>query len=150
MVGITSPKTDRQVAAVLKDMFLDDERTVFVISSDFCHWGSRFHDYQFYEKKWGTIQHSIDTLNRLGREAIGTAASTKNPPVFYDYLDKYQNTICGQHPISILLQMLSLPTKSYTVSWPHISNSGEVESMSDSSVSYAAGVVSETAVSNPV
>eukprot|EP01083_Nonionella_stella_P101677 288460_1 len=151
MVGITSPKTDRQVAAVLKDMFLDDERTVFVISSDFCHWGSRFHDYQFYEKKWGTIQHSIDTLNRLGREAITTAARTKNPGVFYDYLEQYdRNTICGRHPICILIQMLSLVNKSYAVSWPHISNSGVIKNANDSSVSYAAGVVSETAVSNPV
>eukprot|EP01083_Nonionella_stella_P294862 1002164_1 len=156
MVGATSPENDRQVAAVLKDMFLDDERTVFVISSDFCHWGSRF-DYQFHEKSWGTMQESIEKLNKLGREAITTAASTKNPPVFYDYLDKYQNTICGQHPISILLQMLGLPNKSppsrsenYTVSWPHISNSGQVENMSDSSVSYAAGVVTATAVSTPV
>eukprot|EP01083_Nonionella_stella_P178492 630646_1 len=77
MVGATSPENDRQVAAVLKDMFLDDEETVFVISSDFCHWGERF-GYTFHREEWGTIQESIEELNRLGREAITTAARTKN------------------------------------------------------------------------
>eukprot|EP01083_Nonionella_stella_P294861 1002163_1 len=150
MVGSTSPETDREVAAVLKDMFLHDEQTVFVISSDFCHWGERF-GYTFHREEWGTIQESIEELNRRGMEAIGTAARTKNPRVFYDYLEQYdRNTICGRHPICILIQMLGLVNKSYAVSWPHISNSGVIKNANDSSVSYAAGVVSETAVSNPV
>ena len=29
--------------------YLDDPRNVFVISSDFCHWGARF-NFTFYDK----------------------------------------------------------------------------------------------------
>ena len=30
---------------------------------------------------------------------------TLNPTMFTDYLKKYGNTICGRHPISVLLQV---------------------------------------------
>lgn len=42
--------------------YLADPRNLFVISSDFCHWGQRFR-YTFYEKSWGEIHQSIKTLD---------------------------------------------------------------------------------------
>lgn len=30
---------------------------------------------------------------------------TLNPPAFTEYLRKYSNTICGRHPIGILIQV---------------------------------------------
>lgn len=30
---------------------------------------------------------------------------TLNPPAFTEYLKKYSNTICGRHPIGILIQV---------------------------------------------
>jgi len=30
---------------------------------------------------------------------------TLNPPMFTEYLKKYGNTICGRHPIGVLLQV---------------------------------------------
>ena len=41
MVGDIPEAKYRAYAEVLLPLFLD-ERTVFVISSDFCHWGQRF------------------------------------------------------------------------------------------------------------
>lgn len=32
---------------------------------------------------------------------------TLNPTMFTDYLKKYGNTICGRHPISVLLQVIA-------------------------------------------
>lgn len=31
---------------------------------------------------------------------------TLNPPAFTDYLKRYNNTICGRHPIGVLLQVI--------------------------------------------
>lgn len=33
------------------------------------------------------------------------AIETLNPPAFTDYLKTYSNTICGRHPIGILIQV---------------------------------------------
>ena len=38
--------------------YLSDPSNVFVISSDFCHWGQRFR-YQHYDEKCGEIWESI-------------------------------------------------------------------------------------------
>ena len=38
--------------------YLADPSNVFVISSDFCHWGQRFR-YQHYDEKCGDIWESI-------------------------------------------------------------------------------------------
>lgn len=34
---------------------------------------------------------------------------TLSPPAFTEYLKRYNNTICGRHPIGVLLQVLSIP-----------------------------------------
>lgn len=43
--------------------YLGQEGTVFVVSSDFCHWGKRF-DYTYYNKEDGPIHSSIEALDR--------------------------------------------------------------------------------------
>lgn len=42
--------------------YLADPKNLFIISSDFCHWGQRFR-YTFYERSWGEIHQSIKTLD---------------------------------------------------------------------------------------
>ncbi|KAE9556620.1 hypothetical protein FO519_000026 [Halicephalobus sp. NKZ332] len=80
--------------------YIADPHNLFVISSDFCHWGSRFrftpHD-QCSEKP---IHEQIAQLDRQGMDAIATL----DPQVFNDYLKKTQNTICGRNPICVMLQ----------------------------------------------
>ncbi|EGR27856.1 memo family protein, putative [Ichthyophthirius multifiliis] len=46
MVGNINFQQEKQYGQILSQFF-DDENTVFIISSDFCHWGSRY-IYQFY------------------------------------------------------------------------------------------------------
>ncbi len=48
---------------------MEDEKTLFVISSDFCHWGSNF-DYTFYNEEQGEIYQSIEWLDKLGVQYI--------------------------------------------------------------------------------
>ena len=46
MVGATDPPTERKLGKLLAP-YIANEENAFVISSDFCHWGSRF-GYTFY------------------------------------------------------------------------------------------------------
>ena len=48
---------------------MSDPKTVFVISSDFCHWGANF-EYQPYDKSKGTISESIEALDKEGAALI--------------------------------------------------------------------------------
>lgn len=75
-----------------------------MISSDFCHWGHRFR-YQHYDPSKGAIYQSITHLDKQGMDII----ETLNPTTFTDYLRKYQNTICGRHPIGVLLNVSTPP-----------------------------------------
>ncbi len=48
MVGSTSPESEERLGTSLAPYFLDPAN-VFVISTDFCHWGGRF-GYQVIRK----------------------------------------------------------------------------------------------------
>ncbi|XP_018648065.1 hypothetical protein Smp_097240.1 [Schistosoma mansoni] len=121
----------------LLSSYLLDEKNLFVISSDFCHWGKRFR-YQYYNKSDGAIWQSIEKLDHLGLNAIRSL----KPKSFIKYLEEYSNTICGRRSIGVLLFMidcirqkqpsnLELKILNYT-------QSSHCQSMEDSSVSYAA------------
>lgn len=67
---------------------------------------------------------------------------TLKPESFTEYLRKYQNTVCGRHPISVFLQSIaSLARQNYQMSFKFLryAQSNKVTSQSDSSVSYASG-----------
>ncbi len=46
MVGNLSPKSEKEFGQKLAP-YLADDQNLFVVSSDFCHWGSNF-DYYYY------------------------------------------------------------------------------------------------------
>lgn len=116
--------------------YFQDEENFFVISSDFCHWGSRF-GYTRYDENDGKIYESITKLDRLGMDAI----ETRNPTSFKNYLSEYKNTICGRGPITILLHTIQEATNDLTIKFVHYAQSSHCEKMKDSSVSYASGIV---------
>ena len=49
--------------------FIKDPKTVFVISSDFCHWGANF-DFTPYDESKGEIYESIEAMDREGASFI--------------------------------------------------------------------------------
>lgn len=51
MVGNLNVKSEKEFGKKLASL-IHDEHTLFVISSDFCHWGSNF-DYYYYNKEDG-------------------------------------------------------------------------------------------------
>lgn len=138
VVGALSPDRERAVGEVLAP-YLRDRRTVFIVSSDFCHWGRRF-GFQFHDAaRFERIHESIAWLDHEGMKVI----EKKRPTGFVDYLIAYSNTICGRHPIGVLLCALeaAYDGDAYAVAFTRYDRSGLVEDMGDSSVSYASAVV---------
>lgn len=68
---------------------------------------------------------------------------------FSDYLAQTQNTICGCHPIGVLLGALATlekaedgsPGRKATIEWVRYEQSSQCLNISDSSVSYASAYV---------
>lgn len=156
LVGSTSPGVEKNYGAILAP-YLGDPENIFIISSDFCHWGSRF-SYTFYmpdsnsfsgytlkrkEPPSGStpIHKSIGTLDRLAMKAIESGSHD----AFLANLQDTGNTVCGRHPIGVI--MAALETLDVRKSQPReakgifkfirYERSSECTRVSDSSVSYA-------------
>ena len=52
-----------------------------------------------------TAEWSLYSFVYCGALQAMDAIETMDPAAFTDYLKKYQNTICGRHPIGILLNV---------------------------------------------
>ncbi|GFR76870.1 mediator of cell motility 1 [Elysia marginata] len=136
LVGSLSPANEAKYGKLLSG-YLKEPGNLFVISSDFCHWGRRF-GYTHYDKSCGKIWQSIESLDKMGMNII----ETMDPPAFTEYLKTFQNTICGRHPISVLLNAIAhLRSTSNGVrmelKFLKYAQSSHCETSSDSSVSYA-------------
>lgn len=63
LVGSISPDQEALYGDIFAQHFTDPQN-LFVISSDFCHWGQRFH-YTYYDKSAGPIYKSIEKLDHM-------------------------------------------------------------------------------------
>ncbi|XP_057524839.1 uncharacterized protein LOC130804429 [Amaranthus tricolor] len=131
LVGAVSAESEAMYGRLLAK-YVDDPSNFFSVSSDFCHWGTRF-NYTYYDKKHGAIHKSIEALDRMGMDIIETG----DPDAFKNYLLKFDNTICGRHPISVFLHMLKNISTKIKIKFLRYEQSSECKSMRDSSVSYA-------------
>ncbi|XP_059159052.1 protein MEMO1-like [Physella acuta] len=142
LVGSLSPEKEAKYGEILSP-YLREPGNLFVISSDFCHWGKRF-SYTYYEKSHGKIWQSIEALDKMGMDII----EKMNPSAFTKYLQTFQNTICGRHPIGVLLNAIehlhynsqSNGTR-FEVKFLKYAQSSQCETTNDSSVSYAAASI---------
>lgn len=140
LVGALKPEKESEYGQILTKYLLDQDN-LFIVSSDFCHWGRRFR-YTYYNKEHGPVYASIEALDKQGMskiESIDTVGFTK-------YLTDYNNTICGRHPITILLHTIE-NSKSinsdlkFHFRFLKYAQSNRCKDDSDSSVSYASGVL---------
>lgn len=136
-VGSITFAQERMVGELLAAC-IDNSENAVVISSDFCHWGSRFR-YQYLIDSTVPIHESIKRLDHQGMELI----ESKDHKRFSTYLKSFQNTICGRHPIGVLLGVLdSMASKDrMVVQFVHYEQSSPCATMKDSSVSYAAALI---------
>jgi AmmeMemoRadiSam system protein B len=144
---------------------LNDPSTLTIVSSDFCHWGSRF-SYTHYlppsplpptpislsssvpPHPNHPIHVSIELLDREALEILqsGGKGGTSWPAVheaWDKYLKRTHNTICGRHPIGVLLGAMAsgMTADDGEASFVHYEQSSACTRVRDSSVSYASGFV---------
>ena len=139
VIGDGNLKKNVELGKCLYDLY-EDKKTLFVISSDFCHWGRDF-DYTYYNKKFKTIWESTEDLDKQALDIIGEINTQK----FDDYMKRTNNTICGSNPITIVLSIIEEYQKKHkdkkiSFDTAGYAQSSKVKSINDSSVSYAAGV----------
>jgi len=148
MIGDIDFQMQEKIAECLME-FYKDKDTLFIVSSDFCHWGKRFR-FTFYDKSFGKIFESIQMLDRMGMDSI----ESMDPNIFSEYLADYKNTICGRKPISILLSILNkfnlennlnikkegFEKNQNFIKFVKYNQSSKVIEENDSSVSYAVGL----------
>jgi len=136
MVGSLTLEREQAYGKALA-RYLADPDNLFVISSDFCHWGQRF-KYTHYESSSGDIWQSIEHLDRRGMDKIEALDHVG----FNEYLKQYHNTICGRHPIGVLLGAIAVLKQTgnghqYSLKFTQYAQSSKCHNMKDSSVSYA-------------
>ncbi|KAL7410894.1 MEMO1 family [Mrakia frigida] len=177
LVGSIS-KTKEASFGELLAPYLNDPSTLTIVSSDFCHWGSRF-SYTYYSPPAPSstpvslssavqpspekpIHISIELLDREAMEILQSGGSSEGKEWedvhgrFESYLKRTKNTICGRHPIGVLLGALthlkptspsstdassSPSTPSGEISFVHYEQSSPCIKVRDSSVSYASAFV---------
>ncbi|CEP18795.1 hypothetical protein [Parasitella parasitica] len=154
LIGSISATKERLYGQLLAK-YLRDPQNLFIVSSDFCHWGSRFH-YTYYTKANEPSEKSIhlksDNANEIERpiyqsirelDAQGIKImETLSFDDFHSYLEETKNTICGRHPIAVLMAALETlrkeqPSSSQMLKCLYYDQSSKCKRYSDSSVSYA-------------
>lgn len=152
MVGNTSPATEISLAQILAP-YLADPTTAFVVSSDFAHWGLRF-SYTVYRPQAGPQQHLTasskppsdppihESIKQIDLNCISACESGSHMG-WLESLEDTQNTVCGRHPIGVMMAAVEEVGKKEGLSgagafkFVRYEKSGEVVKVSESSVSYA-------------
>lgn len=128
---------EEKVFGELLAPYLKDPQNAFVVSSDFCHWGRRF---SYTPSAKGAPIH--EHIKDIDHQAIEAIESGKHDD-FVGNLAETRNTVCGRHPIGVIMAALEAVAKENPQEGKHrfkfvqYQRSGLVEASSDSSVSYA-------------
>ncbi|PXF47597.1 Protein MEMO1-like [Gracilariopsis chorda] len=142
VVGSLSEEKERAFGSVLSS-WIGDGETFFIVSSDFCHWGSRF-GYTRVDHQSEHIWQSIEKLDRQGMRCIESGDHAS----FWAYQRHTENTVCGRHPIGVLMSALAHcshhSNRVFETRFVRYKQSSRCMSMSDSSVSYASAVIQTT------
>jgi AmmeMemoRadiSam system protein B len=126
----------RKLGALVAE-FLRDPSCFVAVSSDFCHWGERF-GFTAHDRSCGEIHESIRAMDERGMRVIAGL----DPAAFVRYLADTGNTICGRNPITLLLEAVAVNANTeYSVRWVDYYQSSACRRATDSSVSYAAGLL---------
>jgi MEMO1 family protein len=135
LIGHISKSTLHALSTALLPYFTSLS-TLFIISSDFCHYGKRFR-YTPQPTSPTPLHAYIKTLDMQAFDLI----RSKDLGGFRKYLDETGNTICGSAPLTVLLGMLEMRGKDDVVELLGYDQSSKAE-VEGSSVSYLSARVS--------
>lgn len=137
LVGDNSGPDEKDFGRLLAP-YLRDPDNAWVVSSDFCHWGSHF-SYRPCGDKGAPIHEHIHDIDHQAMDAIESGKHN----ALVDNLARTNNTVCGRHPIGVTMAALEVLAEEKPeegknrFKFVQYQRSSMVESMSDSSVSYA-------------
>lgn len=162
VVGSLTLEKELEYGSILAPYFAQ-EGTLFIASTDFCHWGNRF-SYTFYyptvdsEASAGyhitrasppepnfPIYDSISALDHQAMNILTLPHTSSKSALtsFHRYLDETENTICGSHALGVLFGTLAGVEKETgkrgTSGWAKYDQSSQCTSIRESSVSYVSG-----------
>ncbi|KAI0348008.1 UPF0103-domain-containing protein [Trametopsis cervina] len=164
LVGAINKEKEELYGRILAP-YLSRADTFCVVSSDFCHWGTRFQYTHYYPQTPPTqairlsrsnastadlsshpIHESIRALDHEAMELLTMPPSTASLAHhdFAEYLQRTKNTICGRHPIGVLLGALTVLQQEGAnpqLKWVRYEQSSQCFTINDSSVSYASAYV---------
>jgi AmmeMemoRadiSam system protein B len=138
LVGKASEQEEKSFGQLLSQ-YLKDPETAWIVSSDFCHWGPRFSyrprfldgairdldkpkpqrtgyeslpvtpDWtEVAEKPKDPQTHEvIKVLDQLAMDAVESGAHSE----FYKVIRETHNTVCGRHPIGVMMAALEAVAK---------------------------------------
>ncbi|KAL2194143.1 MEMO1 family [Corynascus similis CBS 632.67] len=127
LVGNASEEEEKSWGELLSK-YLKDPETAWIVSSDFCHWGSRFsYRPEFHGGAVRDLDNKDEVL-RVSPDWSQAAANPKNPEIhevikvldqmaidavesgahseFYKVIRQTRNTVCGRHPIGVIMAAL--------------------------------------------
>ena len=123
IVGRLDSKSIKSIADTLKNLI--DDKTLVIASSDFTHYGASY-DYLPFSKD------IPENLKKLDMEAFGFIEK-KNASGFINYINETGDTICGEFPIAVLLEMLPEKSEAKLLKYD---TSGRITGNYTNSVSY--------------
>jgi MEMO1 family protein len=155
LVGSNDREKEKRYGDILYQ-YLKDPENAFVVSSDFCHWGDHF-DYMVYSADLDIrklqslsryrpapdgppIHEAIKVIDQSAMDAIETGSHDK----YVDNLKTTKNTVCGRHPIGVMMAALERMAKEtgdeakYKFKMIKYDRSSLVKSPRETSVSYVA------------
>ncbi|AEO60163.1 hypothetical protein MYCTH_2309073 [Thermothelomyces thermophilus ATCC 42464] len=132
LVGNASEQEEKSWGELLSP-YLKDPETAWIVSSDFCHWGSRFSYRPEFHKgvvrdldnkdddlkvspDWAQaaadperpeIHEVIKVLDQMAMDAVESGAHSE----FYKVIRETRNTVCGRHPIGVTMAALETIAK---------------------------------------
>ncbi|KAF5004657.1 hypothetical protein FDECE_8861 [Fusarium decemcellulare] len=124
LIGSNDGREEKAVGEILLP-YLKDPENAFVISSDFCHWGGtrRFNYTPYsYTNSPGDLTKlrdedpvpdgpPIHETIRVIDEAAMDAVKSGSHDAFRASLKQTRNTVCGRHPIGVIMAALELLVK---------------------------------------
>ena len=141
--------SEEKAAGQILAPYLSDHENLFIVSSDFCHWGRRF-SYTAYvpggdipvagpyslrrddEVNGQAIHEAIKVLDEAAMEAVETGSHEK----LWENIRLTRNTVCGRHPIGVMMAAMEAMGTGKKFKFVRYERSSLVKVVHDSSVSY--------------
>lgn len=130
LVGSLNEVREASIAEILRPLLLA-ERTLFILSSDFTHWGEIFHYFKFISKN-----KDLSKQTEIHDEKALNIITAFNYEHFRLHIEETHGSICGSYSICLIMHVLN---KDHVFEKIFRSELCKIQDPKDFSISYVAG-----------